>query len=191
MCQKKDINNYLRLLNEATGRLRDEKSLVRKRAICLIGKIISMYTIIYKCDHFYTREEIKVMIDVYRQKIEEKEEKMEILQIDDKKHPEEKEQNKAEINLLTEEIEKNDELIDYFKSFYEVLDNIDQVVPCVTQLLNSRNVSDILESIDLFLTLHHYRVESSEKEIRKMLVLIMKNENSIKKKVVETFRYLF
>ena len=51
------------------------------------------------------------MIDVKRKKIEEKEEKMEILQIDDKKHPEEKEQNKAEINLLTEEIEKNDELI--------------------------------------------------------------------------------
>jgi len=60
---------------------------------------------------FYTREETKVMIDVKRKKIEEKEEKMEILQIDDKKHPEEKEQNKAEINLLTEEIEKNDELI--------------------------------------------------------------------------------
>ena len=49
-----------------------KKILVRKRAINLIG---SMYIIIYKCDHFYNREEIKVMIDVYRQKVAEKEEK--------------------------------------------------------------------------------------------------------------------
>lgn len=48
---------------------------MRKRAISLIDKIISMYIIIYKCDHFYNRDEIKVMIDVYRQKIAEKEEK--------------------------------------------------------------------------------------------------------------------
>ena len=65
------------------------------------------------------------------------------------------------------------------------------VVPCVTQLLSSRTVSDVIESIDLFLTLHHYRVESSEQGIRKMLVLIMKNENSIKKKVIDAFSDIY
>ena len=193
LCEKNtiDIGTYLKLLIEATGRLKDEKSIVRKRAISLIGKIISMYIIIYKCDHFYNREEIKVMIDLYRQKIAEKEEKIKFLENDDKINPENAEQNKAEKDLLNEEISKNDELIDYFKSFYEVLDNIDQVVPCVTQLLSSRTVSDVQESIDLFLTLHHYRVESSEKGIRKMLVLIMKNETSIKKKVIDAFSEIF
>jgi len=193
LCEKNtiDIGTYLKLLIEATGRLKDEKSIVRKRAISLIDKIISMYIIIYKCDHFYNRDEIKVMIDVYRQKIAEKEEKIKFLEKDDKLNPENKEQNKAEKDILNEEISKNDELIDYFKSFYEVLDNIDQVVPCVTQLLSSRTVSDVQESIDLFLTLHHYRVESSEKGIRKMLVLIMKNENSIKKKVIDAFSEIY
>ena len=193
LCEKNtiDINTYLKLLIEATGRLKDEKSIVRKRAISLIGKIVSMYIIIYKCDHFYNRDEIKVMIEIYRQKIAEKEEKIKFLENDDKINPENKEQNKIEKDSLNEEISKNDELIDYFKSFYEVLDNIDQVVPCVTQLLSSRTVSDVQESIDLFLTLHNYRVESSEKGIRKMLVLIMKNENSIKKKVIEAFSEIF
>ena len=193
LCEKNaiDIGTYLKLLIEATGRLKDEKSIVRKRAISLIDKIISVYIIIYKCDHFYNRDEIKVMIDVYRQKIAEKEEKIKFLEKDDKLNPENKEQNKAEKEILNEEISKNDELIDYFKSFYEVLDNIDQVVPCVTQLLSSRTVSDVQESIDLFLTLHHYRVESSEKGIRKMLVLIMKNENSIKKKVIDAFSEIY
>jgi len=193
LCEKNtiDIGTYLKLLIEATGRLKDEKSIVRKRAISLIDKIISMYIIIYKCDHFYNRDEIKVMIDVYRQKIAEKEEKIKFLEKDDKLNPENKEQNKAEKDILNEEISKNDELIDYFKSFYEVLDNIDLVVPCVTQLLSSRTVSDVQESIDLFLTLHHYRVESSEKGIRKMLVLIMKNENSIKKKVIDAFSEIY
>ena len=193
LCEKNtiDINTYLKLLVEATGRLKDEKSMVRKRAISLIDRIISMYIIIYKCDHFYNREEIKVMIDVYRQKIAEKEEKIKFLENDDKINPENSEQNKIEKDLLNEEISKNDELIDYFKSFYEVLDNIDQVVPCVTQLLNSRSISDVQQSIDLFLTLHNYRIESSEKGIRKMLVLIMKNENSIKKKVIDAFSDIF
>ena len=193
LCEKNtiDIGTYLKLLIEATGRLKDEKSMVRKRAISLIDRIISMYIIIYKCDHFYNREEIKVMIDVYRQKIAEKEEKIKFLENDDKINPENKEQNQSERDLLNEEISKNDELIDYFKSFYEVLDNIDQVVPCVTQLLSSRSASDVQESIDLFLTLHNYRVESSEKGIRKMLVLIMKNENSIRKKVIEAFSEIF
>jgi len=193
LCEKNtiDIGTYLKLLIEATGRLRDEKSIVRKRAISLIGKIISMYIIIYKCDHFYNRNEIKVMIDVYRQKIAEKEEKIKMLEREEANNPENKDQHKVEKDILNEEISKNDELIDYFKSFYEVLDNIDQVVPCVTSLLSSRTVSDVQESIDLFLTLHHYRVESSEKGIRKMLVLIMKNENSIKKKVIDAFSDIY
>ena len=193
LCEKNtiDIGTYLKLLKEATGRLRDEKSIVRKRAISLVGRIIGMYIIIYKCDHFYNRNEIKVMIDVYRQKIAEKEEKIKFLENDDKINPDNIEQNKVEKDALNEEISKNDELIDYFNSFYEVLDNIDMVVPCVTQLLSSRTVSDVLESIDLFLNLHNYRVESSEKGIRKMLVLIMKNENSIKKKVIDAFSDIY
>ena len=45
LCEKNtiDIGTYLKLLIEATGRLRDEKSIVRKRAISLVGRIIGMY----------------------------------------------------------------------------------------------------------------------------------------------------
>ena len=185
------IPNYLKLLKEATGRLRDEKSMVRKRAISLIGKIMDMYIIIYKCDHFYNREEIKMMIENCRSKITDKENKIKSLENDEKINPDNAEQNKEEKEVLNEEIAKEDTLIDYFKSFNEVLDNIDKVVPCVTELLSSRTISDVLESIDLFLKLNDYRVESSEKGIRKMLVLMMKNENSIKKKVIEAFTKIY
>ena len=135
----------------------------------------------------FHREEIKMMIDNCRRKIEEKEAKIKFLENDDKINPDNAEQNKEEKEMINEEISKEDTLIDYFKSFNEILDNIDKVVPCVTELLNSKTSSDVQESIDLFLTLNHYRVESSEKGIRKMLALIMKNDNDIKKKVIEAF----
>ena len=49
-----------------------------------------MYIIIYKCKDFYNRDEIRVMIDVYRQKIAKKEEKIKFLEKDDKLNPENK-----------------------------------------------------------------------------------------------------
>ena len=49
-----------------------------------------MYIIIYKCLDFYNRDEIRVMIDVYRQKIAKKEEKIIFLEKDDKLNPENK-----------------------------------------------------------------------------------------------------
>jgi len=56
------VVNYLKLLKEASGRLRDEKSGVRKRAISLISRIIIIYSTIFKNDRFLNYDELESLI---------------------------------------------------------------------------------------------------------------------------------
>ena len=65
------VVNYLKLLKEASGRLKDEKSNVRKRAISLISRIIIIYSTIFKNDRFLNYEELNSLITDCNQKIQE------------------------------------------------------------------------------------------------------------------------
>jgi len=65
------VVNYLKLLKEASGRLKDEKSIVRKRAISLISRIIIIYSTIFKNDRFLNYEELGSLITDSNLKIEE------------------------------------------------------------------------------------------------------------------------
>ena len=193
LCENNTINipTYFKLLKNASGRLYDEKSIVRKRAISLIGKIITMYSIIFKCDKFLNKNEIQDLINESRKKIDEKENRKTFLENDTKINPINENVNNEEKNKLNEEINKEDMIIDFFQNYILVLENIDKVVPSITELLSSKNQTDVLESIDLFIVLHKLRIQSSEKGIRKMLVLIMKSEIPIKKKVIEAFKIIY
>ena len=72
------VNNYNRLLKEASGRLKDEKAHVRKRAISLISKIIFIYSKIFNCDKFLNNDEIKQLIEESNNSIEEASKKLKI-----------------------------------------------------------------------------------------------------------------
>lgn len=64
LCENNTISldNYLKLLNEASRRLKDDKSQVRKRAVCLINSIIKVFANVFKSDRFLTVEEINNLI---------------------------------------------------------------------------------------------------------------------------------
>ena len=185
------VQSYLQLLNETSGRLHDEKSIVRKRAISLIKKIITMYSVMFKCDKFLNREEIKELIENCRKKIEEKENKIKFLDNDTNINKINEGINNEEKAKLNEEINKEEMMIEFFKNYSHVIDNIDKVVPCITELLGSKNVTDVCESIELFVVLHKLRIQSADKGVRKMLTLIMKPEKNIRDEIIKAFKTIY
>ena len=207
------VNNYNRLLKEASGRLKDEKAQVRKRAISLISKIIYIYSKIFNCDKFLNNEEIKQLIEESNSSIEEASKKIKKLDqklLEISKNYEEKDDDEnsnnndlnpndlekteeltEQKNNLKEEINKELMLIDYFENYKAVLKVIDGIIPLAIQLLGSKNISDVQETIELFIILHKLRISSSFVGVKKMLNLIMKPEESIRKKVIEAYQNLF
>ncbi len=208
------VSNYNRLLKEASGRLKDEKAHVRKRAISLVSKIIVVYAAIFKNDRFLTHEEITSVIDSSNLKIDENNKKIKTVdeklialsknykfEGEDSSSPVVKLDNDAEEadimrldeekNNLREEINKEQTIIDYFYNYKTVLKAIDEIIPLATQLLGSKNVSDVQETIDLFVVLHKLRISSSFVGIKKMLNLIMKPEESIRKKLIEAYQDIY
>ena len=173
LCNNNTISatNYIKLLNIAAGRLRDEKSIVRKKALCLIGKIILIYSVIFQTDKFLTIDEINEEINKneklieehnnqltkihkelvnFARKAEENQQKNEIneMQIDNKQSNclieiEEGEKRKDEI---METKSKNEMMVDHLKDYKKVITTIDEIVPLITQLLGSKNIGDIHET---------------------------------------------
>ncbi|MCQ2817641.1 MAG: hypothetical protein MJ252_10285 [archaeon] len=271
LCENNCISvpSYLRLLQEASGRLRDEKSIVRKKAIALIRRIIGVYSVIFKCKTFLSYKEVEDNIKETEKKIDEMESKLrssdhsekkddskdkpngdgadganpnpdvppmadgsnannlspikkddsdgpQVMDIDDgnkdpnkdpnfntpskgqqpKKDPKSPQSPGNDLSVeekakILEEIEKQQMVIEYFKNYKEVLESIDSIVPLIGLLLNSKTTGDVQECIDLFIVLHKLRIPSSFQGVKKMLTLIIKPEESIKKKVIEAYRLIY
>jgi len=205
------VNNYNRLLKEASGRLKDDKANVRRRAISLISKIIIIYATIFKNDKFLTNEELTRLVESSNLAIEEyskKEKEIDnnLIEISKKYDDDENEDGnnpieaadikrteelETEKNNLKEEINKETMIIEYFENYRSVLKAIDGIIPLSIQLLGSKNVSDVQETIDLFIVLYKLRISSSFLGIKKMLNLIMKPEESIRKKVIEAYQQIY
>ena len=208
------VSNYNRLLKEASGRLKDEKAHVRKRAISLVSKIIVVYAAIFKNDRFLTHEEITSVMESSNAKIEDNVKKVKdtegkLIALSKDYHDEDgmdspiikiepsdadlarAEALEEEKNNLKEEINKEQTILDYFYNYKTVLRAIDEIIPLATQLLGSKNVSDVQETIDLFVVLHRLRIGSSFVGIKKMLNLIMKPEESIRKKLIEAYQDIY
>ena len=68
---------------------------------------------------------------------------------------------------------------------------IQKAVPIICQLLGSKNISDVLESIDFFVTGFEFGVNNSMLGVRRMLALIWSKEDAIKDAVVAAYKRLY
>ena len=68
---------------------------------------------------------------------------------------------------------------------------VQRAVPVIVQLLGSRNVTDVLEAIDFFVTGFEFGLSNAMVGIRKMLVLIWSKEAGVKEAVVNAYRRLY
>lgn len=101
------------------------------------------------------------------------------------------EELEAEKLALKEEVEKDAHILDYFNVYKNVIITINNIVPLAIQLLGSKNVSDVNETIELFIVLHKHRINSSFDGVKKMLTLFIKPDESIKKKLIEAYKQLY
>ncbi|KAF1809038.1 hypothetical protein P152DRAFT_404082 [Eremomyces bilateralis CBS 781.70] len=77
--------------------------------------------------------------------------------------------------------------------FIEVIHN---ACPVVTQLLSSRNKSEVIEAMDFFVTCHVYEIETARIGVRRMLRLIWTKGNSdegkgVQSHLIECYKSLF
>jgi hypothetical protein len=267
------MSNYYRLIDEASKRLKDDKSQVRKKAISIINRIIIIYSQIFKTNKFLTVIELeKILSDTNDniKKLEEEVKRIETRQIEisikfDKnenvnndnnnnknkyknskknklnKNKDNKNKNSNSISesesqsdenideennnenkmdlvkeeenyddenendnykyneeilnqekiLKKEEINKETEYLHFFDNYKRVVTSINRIVPIAILLIGSKNSSDVIQTIELIVSLHKFRINSSFEGIRKMLTLFIKPEESIKKKLIEAYRDLF
>jgi condensin complex subunit 1 len=217
------MSNYYRLIDEASKRLKDDKSQVRKKAIGIINRIIIIYSQIFRTTKFLTVEELeKIILDTNEniKKLEDDVKRIETRQIEisikkdknefnnnnnkmDLVKEEESYNNENDNNndyeeilnqekiLKKEEIDKETEYLHFFDNYKRVVTSINRIVPIAILLIGSKNSSDVIQTIELIVSLHKFRINSSFEGIRKMLTLFIKPEESIKKKLIEAYRDLF
>jgi condensin complex subunit 1 len=71
------------------------------------------------------------------------------------------------------------------------LASIQKCIPTIAQLLGSKNISDVLEGIDFFVTGFEFGMTDTMVGIRRMLVLIWSKEQVVKEAVVNAYRRLY
>lgn len=84
----------------------------------------------------------------------------------------------------------------YYSEALKFINVLHEASPIVTQLLSSKNKSEIIEAMDFFVTLDAYKVETARMGIRRMLRLIWTKGNSdegkgVQAHLIECYKGLF
>jgi len=74
----------------------------------------------------------------------------------------------------------------YYVEALKFIEVIDEAAPVVTQLLSSKNKSEVIEAMDFFVVTDAYKIEGARAGIRRMLRLIWTKGNSDEGKGVQT-----
>ena len=96
-----------------------------------------------------------------------------------------------EQEVLQEELIKQKGLVLYLGDSFGFAEEMNNALPTVCLLLGSKQISDVLEAINFFITAHNFGLLSALIGVRKMLTLIWSREQDIKKAVVSAYRKLY
>lgn len=203
--------DYLKLIKEAYLRLQDEKSSVRKIALSLCNSLIGIYPSLFKQPCYLSYSEIdkvlsettnaKLMIEKEINKLKNSKPQKSANKSKNTMDVEEVNENNNDENMdidiktKIEELEpKKDNLnniIDLFSEYKEMVNLIDKIVEIAILLLGSKNLSDIIEAINLFVSLKKLNIQSANLGIKKMLLLIVKQDEKIVEVIVESYANIY
>ncbi|KAF2198489.1 hypothetical protein GQ43DRAFT_474491 [Delitschia confertaspora ATCC 74209] len=199
----------------ATRSLEDKSSNVRRNAIKLLGKLVSTHPFSVLHGGLLSYKEWKARLDAVDAQInalkppEELQEKpapddqtvdesllQDATQAENIAPPEPKEMTeeekmaafeKAQAEAATSEMMNRLQLTrKYYVEALKFIEVIDDAAPVVTQLLSSKNKSEVIEAMDFFVIIDAYKIESARAGIRRMLRLIWTKGNSDEGKGVQT-----
>ncbi|XP_035829509.1 condensin complex subunit 1, partial [Aplysia californica] len=89
------------------------------------------------------------------------------------------------------EIAKQQTLVQYLKNSLTFASQVQQCIPVICQLLGSKNSSDVLEAVQFFVTAVQFGVSAAQVGVRRMLVLVWSQEQTVREAVVEAYRTLY
>ncbi|KAL4220856.1 meiotic chromosome condensation [Mactra antiquata] len=89
------------------------------------------------------------------------------------------------------ELSKQQILVQYLKDSLAFTTQMQSSIPVIAQLLGSKNITDVLEAIEFFVTGFEFGLTASMIGIRRMLPLIWSKEANIKDAVVTAYKRLY
>ena len=198
----------------ATRSLEDKSSNVRRNAIKLLGKLVSTHPYGVLHGGQLSHKEWNARLQACQEEIDalepqtrapglgektSNETNIDDDLLDDKTHVEQdpsppmtEEQKAAALEkaaaeaATTEAMNKLQLTRRYYSEALRFIEVVQEASPTVTQLLASRNKSEIIEAMDFFVILDAYKLETARAGIRRMLRLIWTKGNSDEGKGVQT-----
>lgn len=192
------LNYVIPVTDAAVGRLRDKTCLVRKNALRFIINIIGRNAYAVEklpLSIFLNEYEIqKAKLD--KMKEDEKEEEAETLSQSStisSDHTQEGSEAPSSKIVVTEAtpIAKQEKKVTYLQDVVAFIKSIHKAIPLALDLLSSKNITDVQEAIDFFVTCHDFGVENAMVGYKRMILLIDAQENSIRESILLAYKRIF
>ena len=187
----------LSLTEKVVGRLRDKSANVRKNAIVLLVTILKYNPYGFSLAPVDLKRLAK---EGEVEKIREKKSKKskgkgkegdEMEDGSEDKEEDKEEEDKEEEEEEEEDEDEEEEEKSIFVQALSFVDLLEGAFPLVFELLNSKNATDILESIEFLVTANTFSLPSAPTGIKKLLVLIWSKEQAVKDRVSLAFQRLY
>ncbi|KAI8500241.1 meiotic chromosome condensation [Branchiostoma belcheri] len=92
---------------------------------------------------------------------------------------------------VVNEVSKQQVIVQYLKDSVNFATEMQRAIPILCQLLGSKATSDVLETIEFFVSAFEFGLAGAMEGVRRMLVLIWSGEKSVKEAVVEAYKRLY
>eukprot|EP00116_Pleurobrachia_bachei_P004210 sb/3464472/ len=180
------------MIQRVVGAAQDKSSNVRKSAMAFLRACL-------QCNPFAEQlsslDELKEKLQGEKEKLVSMQKELEGTTADNEENGDIKEEEKMEgVKEEGGEEEENAQenealrrqavVVRYLSDCVHFTEQLHAVIELVTQLLASKTTSDVLESIELLVSAREFGMKAAEAGIRKMLVLVFNNEQSIRDAVV-------
>ncbi|BFZ23473.1 hypothetical protein BsWGS_26512 [Bradybaena similaris] len=92
---------------------------------------------------------------------------------------------------LEAELVKQQTLVQYLKNSLTFAYQVQQCIPVICQLLGSKNVTDVLEAVQFFVTAVEFGLSAGVVGLRRMMALVWSQEATVREAVVAAYRTLY
>ena len=97
-------------------------------------------------------------------------------------------ENMSQEQSQDNELAKQEFLVNYYQDSVNFAGTIDKALPVVCKLLGSKQVTDVLEAINFFVSAWEFGVLNAMIGVRQMLSLIFSREPTIQTAVVKAYK---
>ena len=92
---------------------------------------------------------------------------------------------------VVNEISRQQILVKYLSDCVKFTEQIQIAIPLVSELLLSRNITDVQEAIEFFVSAYNFGVQDSIKGVRKLILLIWSQEKTIKDAAISAYKRIY